>query len=51
MKNYQYTTHKKQKETIPTKRGTPSEVYRGKDLHITKSNGERFPLSWKFLKR
>ena len=32
-------------------RGTASEVYQGKDLHETVSNGERHPLSWKVFKR
>ena len=46
-----YNPQKTEGKPYQQKRGTPSEVYRGKDLHITKSNGERFPLSWKIFKK
>ena len=46
-----YNPQKTNGKPYKQKRGTPSEVYRGKDLHITKSDGKRFPLSWKIFKK
>jgi site-specific DNA-methyltransferase (adenine-specific) len=33
------------------KRGSASDVYRGKDLSVTVSDGARYPLSWTEFKR
>lgn len=46
-----YNPQKTDGKPYEQKRGTPSEVYRGKDLHTTKSDGKRFPLSWKIFKK
>jgi len=46
-----YNPQKTDGEPYQQKRGTASDVYRGKDLHITKSDGKRFPLSWKIFKK
>ena len=46
-----YNPQKTNGKPYEQKRGTPSDVYRGKDLHTTKSDGKRFPLSWKIFKK
>jgi site-specific DNA-methyltransferase (adenine-specific) len=46
-----YNAQKTDGKPYRQKRGSASDVYQGKDLHETISDGKRHPLSWKIFKR
>ena len=46
-----YNPQKTDGKPYKQKRGSASDVYRGKDLYITESDGKRFPLSWNLFKK
>ena len=46
-----YNPQKTEGTPYTQKRGSASDVYQGKDLHVTISDGGRHPLSWKVFKR
>lgn len=46
-----YNPQKTAGEPYRQRRGSPSDVYHGKDMHETISDGGRYPLSWKMFKR
>ena len=46
-----YNPQKTDGKPYKQKRGSASDVYRGKDLYITESDGKRFPLSWNIFKK
>lgn len=46
-----YNPQKTEGKPYRITRGSASDVYRGKDLHETVSDGERHPLSWRVFKR
>lgn len=46
-----YNPQKTEGEPYRMTRGSASDIYQGKDLHETVSDGGRHPLSWKVFKR
>lgn len=46
-----YNPQKTEGKPYRQRRGTASDVYQGKDLHETVSDGGRHPLSWRTFKR